>query len=504
MSHFLNVLIAEDDPNDAELCLHALRKAGFDPTYKRVDTSEEFVSALDYKRWDVVLSDYTMPQFNAMEALHLLQASDKEIPFIVVTGTIDEETAVNCLKRGADNYILKENLTRLGPAVEQALKMFDERRENRRLQNELRRSQKMEAIGTLASGVAHDCNNLLTVISNYAEVARRSLPTNHEALESLTMVDQAVQQAASVIKSLLAFAHKIPLQKTAMDLTDLVVDSIPLLRGFLPASVEIVENVPRDRRVWIMGDRSQIQQVLINLVVNAQDAMSKRGTLCLSLNVNRHHEADEAVLTVTDTGMGMSQKTLERAFDPFFTTKEPGKGTGLGLSVVHGIVTDHKGWIDATSQPGRGTRFDIRFPIHTDLPKAHNHSPEMDGSRKHQQGQLIILAEDNQYVREIMESALKSDGYQIITTDNGEDAMRAIHEHRNKAKLAILDLDLPKKSGLSCFDEIRTKHTALSTIIVSGNIVQFLKERPSAQGHVLAKPFRISEMLDLVQQTLNE
>ena len=229
----LNVLIVEDSVEDTQLVLYELSRSGFEPNHRRVETALDFTRELEDGSWEIILSDYSMPQFSAIAALELLQESGRDIPFIVVTGTIDEETAVGCLKRGADNYILKENLTRLGSAVTQALGVFAERREKRHLEDQLRQAQKMEAIGQLAGGIAHDFNNILQAILGHTELLIQDLPPDSNAQEGLGVVRSAAERAAELTRQLLTFSRRQDVQKEHLDLNDVIGNLMKMLRRVL-------------------------------------------------------------------------------------------------------------------------------------------------------------------------------------------------------------------------------------------------------------------------------
>lgn len=382
-----------------------------------------------------------------------------------------------------------------------------------RLELELRQAQKMEAIGTLASGVAHDFNNLLTAIYGHVEIARAHLPNEHPALESLEMIDQASTQGSNVTRSLLTFAHKSPSTKEPIELTGLIRESVRMLHRLLPASIEMTQQVTGDSEVWVYADATQIQQVLMNLAINARDAMDGGGRLRINLRLDDDAQSEtesppgetanrgHAVLVLEDTGEGMTPETLERIYEPFFTTKPRGAGTGLGLAVVHGIITEHDGQIDVESHPGSGTRMTIRLPI-CDAPDKPDAQDPRARAGKTRTGR-IILAEDNEFVRTIMASTLKAEGYEVICATDGEDAMNQFNATNGAADLVILDLDMPKETGQSCLARIKDQRKDMPAIVITGNVNLLLKRPPGDESTpVMTKPFQMSQLIDKVNGLL--
>ncbi len=509
MTRPIHVLVVEDSKEDAELCLHELRRAGFDPTFQRVENAEDFLGALRATVWDVILCDYTMPQFDAMEALRLLRDSARETPFIVVTGSIDEETAVDCLKRGVNDYILKENILRLGPAVQQALQMFDDRRKRQHLEDQLRQSQKMEAVGTLAAGVAHDFNNLLTAIVGYTEIARRLIPENDEAIQALSGVDEAARQATGVTRALLTFSRKAETEKSPVHLGELVDDSTRMLRRMLPAAIEIITDISSSYGLWVEGDAVQLQQVVVNLAVNARDAMPDGGQLRITVEHRPAGASDAwsavltrgkgaAVLVVEDTGSGMPEEVRVRMFEPFFTTKPREKGTGLGMAVVHGIVNEHKGLIEVDSKEGRGARITIALPCCDPPGPDATQSPKR--AKKEGKGETIILAEDNRQVRAIIAATLGAAGYNVVQASDGVEAVKAFDTRKESVQLLILDVDLPRMGGISCLEKIRQVRPDIPAIAISGLADVRLADESVTGVTFLRKPFQPSELTALVSQ----
>ena len=373
--------------------------------------------------------------------------------------------------------------------------------EQRQLEEQLRHAQKMEAIGTLASGLAHDINNLLAVIAGQASLIKGDLRLSKDAVNSFGLIEKAVNQAGGVTKSLLAFAKQIPSEKTQIDLVSAVSESLLLLRRLLPASIQIVEDLPTDTGVWVFGNRAQIQQVLMNLVVNARDAMPSGGTLWVGLALEHNNADQEAVLTVEDTGHGISHKTSSRIFEPFFTTKQPGKGTGLGLAVTHGIVADHGGEIRVSSRVEKGTKIQVRLktcnePVQLPITQTMDTPSTQSG--------VILLVQDDSYVQQIMESTLESSGYQVKTASNGKAAMETINNHGDQVDLVILDLDPSKKTSMRYFEQFCSKCPNLPIIFVTVNTGATSKELTHPNAHILAKPFQMFEMVDMVRQILRD
>jgi len=510
----LNVLIVEDSVEDAQLVLYELGRSGFEPNHRRVETALDFTRELESGSWDIILSDYSMPQFSAIAALELLHESGREIPFVVVTGTIDEETAVGCLKRGADNYILKENLARLGTAVTQALGVFEERREKRQLEEQLRQAQKMEAIGQLAGGVAHDFNNLLQAILGHTELLIQDLPPDSSAQEGLDVVKSAAQRAAELTRQLLTFSRRQDVQKEYLDLNDVIGNLMKMLRRVIEERIETCV-IPGPDLARIHADPGQIEQVLMNLCVNARDAMPKEGTITIETS-NVHLSASDCqkhpwareghyvTLTVSDTGEGIHPEFLDRIFEPFFTTKGPGEGTGLGLATVYGIVNRHEGLINVSSELGKGTAFQVYLPASEATPTGtggvSEWADEAVGGTE-----MILLAEDDEHVRNLATLILERAGYHLLVARDGAEAMALLERHCSAIDLAILDAIMPRQSGREVYDAMKHQCAEVPVLFCSG--YAFADDESQSlpeDAQMLNKPYHPTELLHAVRRVLDK
>jgi PAS domain S-box-containing protein len=373
--------------------------------------------------------------------------------------------------------------------------------EKANLEAQLRQSQKMEAVGTLASGVAHDFNNLLQAIFGYAERAKATLSPVHPAVVSMEMVEQAAQQARGVINSLLTFCRKGVVEKAPVNLSEVVHDTVRLLlRRWFSAAIEIVESVDPD--IWVFADSAQMGQVLMNLALNARDAMPAGGRLRITLTQQGAapgDDGDQARLIVEDTGKGMSEEVLARIYEPFFTTKPRGQGTGLGLSMILGIVNDHKGRIEIVSEPGRGTTATVGIPC---CPKPERAAATHAPTARKGKGERILVVEDHEHVRSIITSALRANGYEVLGAGDAGEAVERMEERPDAARLIVLDLDLPRAERLA---ELRERHVlerGTPVILMTG--APELDERWAelANGNLLRKPFPMHELVEMVGHCL--
>ncbi len=367
-----------------------------------------------------------------------------------------------------------------------------------KLESQLRQSQKLEAIGTLATGVAHDFSNLVTAINGYIDLAKRDLPVGHPALESLRMVHRAVDQATGVTRSLLTFAHKTKSETVPVDLARLVADTVGLLRPLMRASITLTADLAEGRSSWVLGDRTGLQQVLMNLVLNARDAMPDGGDLRLGLTRGKGADAGQRplVLSVRDTGVGMDARTVARIFEPFYSTKQRDAGTGLGLAVVHGIVESHGGRIEVDSTPGGGTTFRILLPPCPAPGGAVEGGAAATPLGLRDGRDRALLIADQRQVRSIMASTLMQHGYEVVQADNEADAAAALAEHRDRLGLVVLDYDLPDQSGPRCLEKIESDQARTPIIVVAGP--DSAVNRSGGRYQVLRKPFQMAELAGMV------
>jgi two-component system, NtrC family, sensor kinase len=389
--------------------------------------------------------------------------------------------------------------------------------ERSRVEEDLRQSQKMEAVGQLAAGVAHDFNNILTIIRGHTELLISHADPGAPGIESLRQISLAAERAAGLTRQLLVFSRKEMPRYQPVDLNQVLENSGALLRRLLGEHVEM-RLEPSEAPVCLSADESNLSQVILNLAVNARDAMPEGGLLTLrtsleTLDANatrRHPQAGPgtfACLTVTDTGTGMDEVTLSRMFEPFFTTKEVGKGTGLGLASVYGIVQQHKGWIDVVSQLGQGTTFKIFFPQH-ECPVVLKRQTEMSSCATAPAVALttILVVEDEPGVREFICTILKSRSYRVLEAVDGVDALKVWARHRDEVTLLFTDLVMPNGlSGRGLADKLQSERPDLKIVYASGYSAEAIGanwlQAPGVE--FLPKPFTAAGIIKAVSTVLS-
>jgi PAS domain S-box-containing protein len=385
--------------------------------------------------------------------------------------------------------------------------------EHRKLEQQLRESQKMEAIGQLAGGIAHDFNNILSAIVGYGGMMQMKMSPDDANRLNVEQILVAADRAANLTHSLLAFSRKQIINPKPINLNDIISKAEKLLSRLIREDVELrTQTANRDLTVW--ADSLQIEQVLMNLATNARDAMPTGGQLILKteeIDLNDElmmqggilRPGRYALLTVTDTGSGMDEETLEKIFEPFFTTKEVGKGTGLGLAMVYGIIKQHNGYILASSQPGKGTTFSIYLPLTE--PAAREPESMQTGSPAPRGTETILMAEDNDAVRKMTSTMLNGHGYVVIEAADGEEALRQFREHQDSIHLIILDVVLPKKNGKEVYEEVKRTRPGIKVLFTSGYTADVIHSKGIVDEglHFISKPASIRELLQKVRDVLD-
>jgi signal transduction histidine kinase len=479
----LRLLHLEDNPIDADLIVATLTEGGIPCAPQRVESRDVFVGALKAGGIDMILADYSLPGFDGVSALELARKLCPDIPFIFVSATLGEELAIDTMHRGATDYILKQRLGRLVPSVQRALRELHDRAERKRAEEALRQSekqlrqaQKMEAVGRLAGGLAHDFNNLLTVIMGHSQVLLNDMGPDHPLRNKIEEMQKAGDRAAALIRQLLTFSRKQPSEPKVLSLNPVIANFETMLRRLIGEDIELVLRAsPENLRV--KADPAQLEQIVMNLVVNARDAMPKGGKLIIetaSANLGRtpvYHLSPlppgaYVRLSVSDTGCGMPPDVQAHIFEPFFTTKEEGKGTGLGLSTVYGIVTQSGGGLDVTSAVGRGTRFDVYLPSMTaELEKAVSQDSTPQSVRGHE---TILLVEDDAAVRELVRDELRKLGYRVFEAKNGLEACLVGTQQMGSLQLLLTDVVMPGMSGTELAQHLRVIKPELKLLFISG------------------------------------
>ncbi|MHB8203039.1 MAG: hybrid sensor histidine kinase/response regulator [Desulfomonilaceae bacterium] len=389
-------------------------------------------------------------------------------------------------------------------------KIIEEEKE--KLQAQLLQSQKMEAIGTLAGGIAHDFNNLLQVILGYSELMIGLKKADDRELGDLQKIHQSARSGAELVRRLMIFSRKIEPKFVPVDLNHLIMQTQEILARTIPKMIDIHLDLSSDIS-QINADPTQIEQILMNLAVNARDAMPEGGRINIATNsaildedyCKEHTETkpgEFVLLTVTDTGQGMDKETVKRIFEPFFTTKDLGRGTGLGLAVVYGIVQQHGGHIWCYSEPSRGTVFKIYFPA---LVSREEPEQKMAELIPHGGTETILLVDDEESVRFLARTTLAKAGYTLLTAGNGEEALSIYHERGKEISLVILDLMMPKMGGAQCLNELLKMDPTVKVIIASGHSGEGGREEYTTLGAkgFIEKPYESRILLNIVRSALD-
>ena len=512
----LRILILEDEPSDAELAQRQLRSAGLDFAAVVVDTKAAFLRELDAFCPDVILSDFSMPGFPGENALKITRELYPHIPFIVLSGALGDEAAVDLIRQGATDYVLKDRPASLPTVVIRALREVEQRAERARLEAQLYQAQRLESLGQLAGGVAHDFNNLLGIISNHTsfvseELAKEPAQIDWQVVrEDLAQVETAVQRAVGLTRQLVTFGRREVLQPRVLNINGVVTDVEDLLAHTLGEHVELAA-VLAGNLGPVLADPGQVEQLLVNLAVNARDAMPTGGTLTIETANTHLDEADAArqaslrpgdyvSVKVSDTGTGIPRDVIDRVFEPFFSTKPPGAGTGLGLATVHGIITQAGGAVWIESEPGQGTTVTALWPV-TDRAAAPARPPGLEPAEG--AGKIVLLVEDEPAVREMTRRMLDRSGYQVLTAASGHDAVK-IAGRPGQIDLLLTDVIMPKMSGREVADRVRVLQPGIRVLFMSGYTQGLL----SAQGvlepglYLIEKPFSATSLATKLNEIL--
>jgi signal transduction histidine kinase len=390
------------------------------------------------------------------------------------------------------------------------LMVCEDMTELKRLEDRLRQSQKMEAIGNLAGGVAHDFNNILTTIMGYASLVQQEVGDNARARSHVEQILSASQKAANLTQSLLAFSRHRTVSLRPLNLNESLRSAEKLLKRLLTEDIDFRLTLT-DRDTTILADATEIDQILFNLVSNARDAMAQGGRLTIETGI---FEVDSQFvkshgfgqpgryvsLAVSDTGMGMDEATQERMFDPFFTTKEIGKGTGLGLATVYGIVSQHNGYITVYSEPGRGATFRIFFPLAQ--PAAKEEEPAVIDVKGG--SETILIAEDNESVMNLIKEILRRYGYHTLEARDGEKAVEVFRENGG-IDLVILDSVMPGKNGREACEDIKRIDPGIKVLFISGHTRDTRLDKGIADEEVdfLPKPLSPTKLLQTIREILD-
>jgi PAS domain S-box-containing protein len=475
---------------------------------------------------EYTLVNPAMERFYEKEASEFIGRTDREIfgnrlgrrtakqDTRVIEGEIIEDEEIHIVGGRQKTYhSIKVPLSGTSPDASGLCGFMRDLTITRQLEAQLLQAQKMEAIGTLAGGISHDFNNLLQAILGYSQILLLNESHSKSDYGKLQEIEKAAQRATELTSQLLAFSRKVEIHPRPLDVNQVVKQVRKLLERTIPKMIEIKLNLD-DSVHTVDADPGQLEQVLLNIGVNARDAMPDGGTLTIetaNINPDEHFrrinldeiQNDYVQLSITDTGVGISEEVLEHIFEPFFTTKQTGQGTGLGLAMAYGIVKNHKGHLSCDSVPGMGTTFKIFLPA---ISVAVEAPPEKIEQPIHRgKGETILVIDDEQILRELAKDMLTFNGYNTITAESGEAGLALYRERIHEVSLVILDLIMPGMGGKQCLAELLSLNPDIKVLIASGYTIDdpatddILSE---AKGF-LPKPYNFRNMLQLIRETLS-
>ncbi len=406
-----------------------------------------------------------------------------------------------------------ENLERERVRIRTTTELEENEAKRRLLERQLVQAQKFESLGTLASGIAHDFNNILAIVMGHSSLLAERVSGREDIFPSVSAIKKAAERGAALVRQLLTIARKTESVFGSIQLNEVILDIVRLMRETFPKSItistELREDLPR-----VIADITQLHQVFINLCINARDAMPRGGELTIRTSVVGRQELsgrfptaaarEYAAVCIKDTGIGMDESTLQRAFDPFFTTKGPGKGTGLGLALAYSIIENHQGTIGLSSEPGKGTSVLIHLPIEERVPEAHAPAP---GKSAAVLGgtETVLVIEDEEMLLDLATTILVERGYRVLTARDGEEGVTAFAQNKDTIAVVIADLGLPKLGGDEVFARIREIDPRAKIILASGLLTSETVSdlRQLGVKHVFNKPYSPEEMLRLIRTVID-
>jgi two-component system cell cycle sensor histidine kinase/response regulator CckA len=615
MKKDIAILLLEDDSADAELVEAMLRREGFAPEMKCVLTEQEFKSALQDGNPDLIISDYSLPSYSGKAALAAAKSLRPDIPFVFYSGTIGEEAAIDALKLGAIDYVLKDKPKRLVTSIRRALDQSEQRQrqreaedkilaqaqlldlatdaiivrdledqvqfwnkgaeqlygylakeslgkrssdlmppfssvfrkaktatlehghwegemehvtkrqkrvlvtsrwtlvrdhkgqperiltidtditEKRSLEKQFLRAQRLESIGTLASGIAHDLNNILAPIFMASEILEGE-SLSPEAGAMVDMIKRSAQRGAEIVKQVLTFVRGSDGKRVGLKLESLLKEISKVLRDTFPKNIHISYSA-KPGLLPVRADPTQLHQVLMNLCINSRDAMPDGGTLSVSARNFSDEITSMVLIEVEDTGTGIPAGILDKIFDPFFTTKDPGKGTGLGLSTVVGILKSHGGSLKVESKEGVGTKFQIFLPADTESDKSDTKFVSRPSPRGN--GEVILVVDDEGEIRNLIAHICGQHGYEVLLAPDGPSGVVQFVRNKSIIRVVITDMMMPGVDGASLAKTIRTMQSSIKVIAISGVAEQ--AAIPDAD-RLLRKPFSTDELLRAIHEVL--
>lgn len=555
-----SVLIVDDIAENLYFLEVLLKGNGFD-----VRTALNGAEALQSARGNppcLVISDILMPVMDGYTLCREWRADEqlRQIPFMFYTATFTEKKdEALALSLGADHFVIKpqepdvlmgvirgvlssvrvdapekvheadldeggvlreyskalfRKLEKKMADLEKANRGLEERiEEQKRLEEQLRQAQKMEAIGRFSAGIAHDFNNILTVIMSFGSMLQVKLEGQKPLQDKLNHIMSAADRARHLTSSLLTFSSRKDIKLQPIDLNSTIVGVETFLRRVIGEDVQLVTNLA-DCKITVMADSGQLEQVLMNLAVNSRDAMPDGGSLTIATDIvtidkqfvlthGYGQPGQYAALSITDTGTGMDADTRQRVFEPFFTTKQLGQGTGLGLSIVYGIVQQYGGNICIESELGRGTTFRIFLPLLAD----EVHDKDVAKTESPQGcGETILVVDDDEAIRGCIEMLLDDLGYRVICAANGEDALALLRQPENRIDLVLMDVIMPGKNARDTASEMRSIRAGVKILFCSGYAGNLIYERQilDSSDELLPKPLTPHEVAARIRKMLDQ
>lgn len=510
----MRILMIDDSPYDRALIQRRIQKEFSNAEFVEIIRRSDLDEALAEQHFDIALTDYRLQWTDGLWLLKTIKAHLPLLPVIMVTDTGSEEIATEGMKTGLSDYVLKRDLHRLPLAIKESLEKTRLIADRKLLEEQVRQAQKMESLGQLVSGIAHDFNNILAGILGYTDQSLSRVDATHPVHEGLQRTRESTLRAAQMVRQLLAFSRHQVLEPTYIDVNSIVANLLDFIQKVIGEHIEIVFTPATDIQT-VFADAVQIEQVVMNLCINARDAMPDGGQLFIAIqNTTRNTEHGEmqsleqagsyVEITVRDTGTGMDEQTQERIFEPFFTTKEVGKGTGLGLSTVHGIIGQHKGFLRVKSAPGEGTSFFIYLPTVDSAPLTIKQEPEVEPVT-HKGNETLLLVEDDQDLRELMQDVLEEYGYTVISASNGEEALHLLERSDTTIELIVSDMMTPKLGGKDLYKHLKQSGFPTKFLFMSGYLADHLGQdfQLDTETHFLQKPFDLEELTRKVRIVLD-